>query len=84
MFGIEIDGPANVFCDNEGVVKNTSAPESQLKKKQMAISYHRVREAIATGTMHITKEHTDTNLADILTKILPGPRLHSLCGHIFY
>ena len=24
MFGVEIDGPANVFCDNRGVVKNVS------------------------------------------------------------
>jgi hypothetical protein len=22
MFGVEIDGPANVFCDNRGIVKN--------------------------------------------------------------
>jgi hypothetical protein len=22
MFGVPIDGPANVFCDNRGVVKN--------------------------------------------------------------
>jgi hypothetical protein len=26
MFGVEIDCPANVFCDNHGVVKNMSAP----------------------------------------------------------
>jgi len=28
MFGVAIEGPANVFCDNNGVVKNTSLPES--------------------------------------------------------
>jgi hypothetical protein len=84
MFGIPIDGPTNVFCDNMAVVKNTSAPESPLKKKHMAISYHRVREACAAGTIRITKEHTKTNLADILTKNLPGPQLHELSGHILY
>jgi hypothetical protein len=26
MFGVEIDCPANVFCDNHGVVKNMSVP----------------------------------------------------------
>ncbi len=30
MFGMPIDGPANVFCDNNGVVKNTTRPESML------------------------------------------------------
>jgi hypothetical protein len=27
MFGVPIDGPANVFCDNSGVVKNTMIPQ---------------------------------------------------------
>ena len=42
MFGIPIDGPADVFCDNQGVVKNTSLPESMLSKKHNAINYHAV------------------------------------------
>ena len=42
MFGVEIDGPANVFCDNCGVVKNVSIPESTLMKKHNAINYHAV------------------------------------------
>jgi hypothetical protein len=38
MFGVETDGPANVFCDNLGVVKNVSVPESTLMKKHNAIN----------------------------------------------
>ena len=34
-----MDGKTSVFCDNKGVVKNTTAPESLLKKKHMAICY---------------------------------------------
>ncbi len=37
MFVVEIDGPANEFCDNHGVVKNMSVPESMLMKKHRAI-----------------------------------------------
>jgi hypothetical protein len=43
MFGVEIDGPVNVFCDNCGIVKNVSIPESTLMKKHNAINYHAVR-----------------------------------------
>jgi hypothetical protein len=32
MFGVPINGPANVFCDNRGVVKNVSILESTLLK----------------------------------------------------
>jgi len=84
MFGIPIDGPANVLCDNEAVVKNSSVPESTLKKKHNSIAYHRVREAVAAGTIRIAKESTETNLADVLTKPLAGERLRSLIQFILY
>ena len=40
MFGIEIDGPADVFCDMESVTKNTRNPEATLSKKHNAIAYY--------------------------------------------
>jgi hypothetical protein len=39
MLGVPIDGPTNIFCDNEAVYKNTSLPESTLKKKHHSIAY---------------------------------------------
>ncbi len=33
MFGVPIEGPTNVFCDNEAVTKNAIFPESTLKKE---------------------------------------------------
>jgi hypothetical protein len=79
MFGVPIDGPANEYCDNNGVVVNSARPESTLKKKHNAIAYPRVREAAAAGTICIAKEDTKTNIADLLTKSLPGLRLKELC-----
>ena len=84
MMGIAVDGPTNVFCDNESVVKNTTRPESTLKKKHNAIAYHRVREAQAAGIVRISHEPGETNLADLLTKCLPGPRLRDLVSHILW
>jgi hypothetical protein len=90
MLGIQIDGPTNtmgptlVFCDNQSVVQNSTRPESVLKKKHNAIAYHRVREAIAAGTVQVAKEPTETNLADALTKLLPAPRLRELCGQFLH
>jgi hypothetical protein len=84
MFGIPIDGPTNVYCDNEGVVKNTSIPESVLSKKHLSIAYHAVREAVAAGIMRVAKEDTLTNLADLFTKCLPQARRNKLLGRILY
>jgi len=84
MFGVPIDGPTNVFCDNSGVVKNMSLPESTLQKKHNAINYHAVREAAAAGILRVGKEDGHTNLADLFTKILTADRRRQLCKHILY
>ena len=49
MFGPPLEGPAQVYCDNQGVVKNNSIPESILSKKHNAINYHAVHGAAASG-----------------------------------
>ena len=84
MFGIPIDGPANVFCDNKSVVTNASVPTSTLKKKHNAIAYHRVREAVAAGVLRIAKVHTSENLADLLTKPLSATGLKNLIQRILW
>ncbi len=84
MFGVAIEGPANVFCDNNGVVKNTTIPESMLAKKHNAINYHAVREAVAAKILRVGKEDGMTNLADLFTKILTADRRRALCRHIMY
>ena len=84
MFGVPLTGPAQVFCDNQGVVKNSSIPESVLTKKHNAINYHAVREAAAAGILEVIKEDTQTNLADLFTKVLHADRRRELLGSILY
>ena len=84
MFGIPIEGPTNVYCDNEAVTKNAIHPESTLKKKHNSIAYHRAREAVAAGTIRVTKEDGKTNLADVLTKLLPQVTKEGLCDKFMY
>ena len=74
MFGVPIDCPSNIFCDNEAVYKNTTIPESVLKKKHHSIAYHRCREAVAAGTIRIAKQGTEKNLADFFTKVTTSIR----------
>jgi hypothetical protein len=74
MFGVPIEGPTNIFCDNGAVCANTTRPESTLTKKHHSIACHRSREAVAAGAVRVSKEHTSTNLADIFTKTMLAPR----------
>ena len=84
MFGIPIEGPTNVYCNNEVVTKNTTIPESTLKKKHNSIAYHHVHEAVVAGTIQITKEDRKMNLADVLTKLLPKVVKEFLCDQFMY
>ena len=70
MFGIPIDGPIDIYCDNKGVVKNASIPESRLQKKHNLVCYHQVREAAATEICQVAKEDGKTNPADLMTKMM--------------
>jgi hypothetical protein len=82
--GVPLERPVQVYCNNQGVVKNTSIPESVLSKKHDAINYHVVREAAAVGVLQVHKEDTATNLADLFTKVLPSDRRRELLGSILY
>ena len=78
MLGIPIDGPVRILCDNQSVVINGSFPESVLKKKHCSVAYHLVRESVASGMAEIYWEDGDSNLADLFTKVLPGPVRNNL------
>ena len=82
MFGVPLASPEILFCDNNGVVNNTSIPESTLSNKYNAIKYHCVHEASTSGILHIRKEDTSTNLANALTKLLPYSRKQELIGYL--
>ena len=81
MFGILVEEPANVFCDNHGIIKNASIPESTLAKKHNAINYHAVSTA---GILHVGKEKSQTNLANLLTKVLTSEQQWDICWHIMW
>ena len=84
MMGIPIIGSTAVFCDNHSVVKNSTVPKFVLKKRQNEIAYHRAREAQAANIIRIAWENGATNIADLLTKLMPGPRLKQLVGYVLW
>jgi hypothetical protein len=70
MMGIPIDGPAWLFGDNQSVIISSNIPHSNLHKRHNALSYHRVREAIAAEIMYFLHMDGKYNPSDILTKFL--------------
>ena len=67
-FGINLEGPADVYCDNKSVVTNSSVPALVLNKRHNAICYHIVIAYQASGTFRVGWIPGEYNLADLLTK----------------
>ena len=82
MMGIPLDGPAHVKVDNMSVVKNSSVPESTLKKKSNSIAYHFTRSCAAADIGRVSYESTETNIADMLTKTQSGVTRQKLASYV--
>jgi hypothetical protein len=73
--GAPLDGKAYMFGDNASVITSSTIPHSSLNKRHNALSYHRVREAIASDILWFFHIPGKVNPADVLTKF---------CGHAVF
>lgn len=66
--GVPVRGKSYLFGDNESVVGSSIRIDAKLHKRHSALSFHRVREAIAAGIVIFTHLPGENNPADILSK----------------
>ena len=66
--GILVKGATALCGDNLGIIISCINLESNLKKKHVAISYHKLVESPAAGIVNPLKVCTTVNRAEILTK----------------
>ena len=84
MFGIRIEGPSKMFCDNGSLYKKVLIPKSTLNENNSITCYHKYREAVAVGVSRIPKEGTDTNLDDMFTNMFFQIRRETLLDKFTY
>ena len=66
--GVPIRNQDYMFGDNKSVVNSSTIPHGKLSKRHNALSFHRVREAIASKIVNFIHIPGTTNPADILSK----------------
>jgi len=66
--GAKVSEQAYLFGDNESVVKSATIPHAKLHKRHILLSFHRVREAIASKLLRFIHIPGQNNPADILSK----------------
>ena len=80
--GVRVKHATLICGDNKGVIQNSTLPESLLKKKHVAIPYHKTREAATAGIVQPIKILSEHNFADILTKAVTGKTFWALYGRL--
>lgn len=67
-------GPITIFCDNQGAIQLVHHPDQRPRTKHIDVRFHFVRQQQEKGEIDVQYVCTASQLADILTKPLPGPR----------
>ena len=87
MFGVPIstEHPETcIYCDNKGVVKNSTKVESTLHNKHSEVAYHFTRWNVAAGVVSVAWIETAYDLADAFTKRLSSGVRDFLFGEWTY
>ena len=80
----ELDGPALVCCDYQGIIASTSSRICTLSRKYVSINYHSVREGMVVEILMVSKGQSESNLADVLTKVLSATCRHGIFRILLY
>ena len=71
LFGQEL-GPMMIYCGNQSCLKLTENPVFHDRSKHIEIRYHFIHDHVHRGVVKLEYVSTDEQVADILTKSLPG------------
>jgi hypothetical protein len=66
--GVPVDATSHMFGDNGSVVTSSMMPDSQLNLRHFALSYHCVREAVASGMVKFHHIPCEINPSEVLSK----------------
>lgn len=76
--GIRIQ--AKLLIDNQAAIVMSTDPTYSRRTRHIELKWHFIRDLVQQKKLTVSKISNELNLADILTKPLPGYRLQYLCS----
>jgi hypothetical protein len=71
-------GCVTIYEDNDAVLKLSKEPKINKRTKHIDVRYHWIREKIKDQTFTLKYCNTKSQIADMMTKVPPGPQFHKL------
>ena len=84
LFGVPIDSPTDVSCNNQSVVNNTTNIESNLNNNLNSLDFHTVQWVVAANILRLGNFHTSENTADPYTKLISAYKREHHFGNWTY
>jgi len=78
--GVALGGALPLHSDNQACIIMGEASADSSKTKHVDIACHYLREQVARGVLRLVFVPTAENVADVLTKPLPGPKFVQFRG----
>jgi hypothetical protein len=82
--GVPVRSTSYMFGDNKTVVDSSMNPYGKIHKRHTALSFHRVREAVASGMVGFYHIASAENPADILSKHWGYPQVWHLLRTLLF
>ena len=75
---IKVKGSIGLWCDNQSAISIAKSPVHHDRTKHVEIDRHFIKEKLEEGVFLLIYTPTNSQITDILTKILPRKRFEEL------